>query len=162
MNFESIQSTLIELKNVLSQVKEEDYSKPIPNLSGSSIGEHSRHILELFQCVINGYDQGRINYDNRERNHWIQTNPKIATITIDSILEHIEKPNKTLVLEQKIAHELANIPTNYYREMLYNLEHCIHHQALLKVAILDFDYITLEANFGVAPSTIEYRKECAQ
>jgi hypothetical protein len=41
------------------------------------------------------------------------------------------------------------------------LEHCIHHQALIKVAVLQ-SAIFCEWKFGVARSTIEYRKQCAQ
>ena len=54
------------------------------------------------------------------------------------------------------------IDSNYYRELLYNLEHCIHHQALIKVAVLKNENLKVDANFGVARSTIEYRKQCVQ
>lgn len=162
MNFESIQNTLTELQKLITQLNSEDYCKPISNLSGATIGEHSRHIIELFQCVVNSYALGNLNYDNRERNTLIQTNRNYALATIDTLLEEIEKPNKKILLEQKISKEILQIETNYYREMVYNLEHCIHHQALIKVAILEMHYLTVDANFGVAPSTIEYRKQCAQ
>ena len=162
MNFESIQNTLTELQKLITQLNSEDYCKSISNLSGATIGEHSRHIIELFQCVVNSYALGNLNYDNRERNTLIQTNRNYALATIDTLLEEIEKPNKKILLEQKISKEILQIETNYYREMVYNLEHCIHHQALIKVAILEMHYLTVDANFGVAPSTIEYRKQCAQ
>lgn len=65
-----------------------------------------------------------------------------------------------------IEHFISGIPTfietNYFREVLYNLEHCIHHQALIKVALLNFNYIQISETFGIAPSTIEFRKICAQ
>jgi RNA-binding protein YhbY len=67
-----------------------------------------------------------------------------------------------LKLQQIVDGEELLIDTNYNRELLYNLEHCIHHQALIKVAVLQNDAITIDANFGVARSTIEYRKQCAQ
>ena len=54
------------------------------------------------------------------------------------------------------------IQSNYERELLYNLEHCIHHQALIKVAIIQSNSVAIDENFGVARSTIEYRKQCAQ
>jgi hypothetical protein len=47
------------------------------------------------------------------------------------------------------------------RELLYNLEHCIHHQALIKVAVLESDTIFVNENFGVARSTLNIEK-CAQ
>ncbi len=52
--------------------------------------------------------------------------------------------------------------SSYQRELLYNLEHSIHHQALIKVALLEIQHDLVDENFGVAQSTIEYRKKCVQ
>ncbi|WP_339837617.1 hypothetical protein [uncultured Flavobacterium sp.] len=81
---------------------------------------------------------------------------------MNEILSEIDKPNKNLILEQ--GHENINysISTNYERELLYNLEHSIHHQALIKVAVLKNPSIKICENFGVAKSTIEYRNQCVQ
>ena len=54
------------------------------------------------------------------------------------------------------------IETNYYRELMYNIEHCIHHQAIIKIALLNFGKTEIAENLGVAKSTIEYKKQCAQ
>jgi 6-pyruvoyl-tetrahydropterin synthase len=162
MNFESIKNTLTDLQKVISQLSETDFCMPIDNLSGASIGEHSRHIIELFQSVIHSYSHGVLNYDNRERNKMIQTNKEFANFVIDTLLKNIEKPNKSITLEHKIAGETNLIQTNYFREMLYNLEHCIHHQALIKVALFQLQYVKLNDDFGVAPSTLEFRKQCVQ
>ncbi len=43
--------------------------------------------------------------------------------------------------------------------MVYNIEHCIHHQALIKVALNEMEANHLiNKNFGMAPSTIQYRE----
>lgn len=85
-----------------------------------------------------------------------------AQEAIVSLLRQLDKPNKSLELQQTIEGEAISISTNYYRELVYNLEHCIHHQALIKVALLQLNHVTIDENFGVARSTIEYRKQCAQ
>jgi hypothetical protein len=162
MHINSVKHTLLELKEVLIQLSDKDFIKPIKNLGNSSIGEHSRHIIELFQCLLTSYESELLNYDKRERNSDIQTNIKFANNAINVIIETIEKPNKKLIIEQIIEGESFNIETNYHRELLYNLEHCIHHQALIKVALYEIDNIKLNESFGVAPSTIEYKKRCAQ
>jgi hypothetical protein len=158
----SIHNTLNELIDLLNQLSNEEYATPCEQLSSASIGEHSRHIIELFQCLDNNYESGFVNYDNRKRNISIQTDTDFAIKQIIIIQNNIEKPNKKLHLQQIIDGQELLIESNYNRELLYNLEHCVHHQALIKVAVLMSSTITIDENFGVARSTIEYRNKCVQ
>ena len=158
----SIQNTLAELSDLLSQLSKDDYTCPCFGLSNATIGEHTRHIIEMFQCLEKQYEAGVVNYDDRKRDYLIQTDTNFAKETIVEIIKTLDKPNKSIILQQIVDGEELNIESNYHRELLYNLEHCIHHQALIKVAVLQNDSITIDANFGVARSTIEYRKQCAQ
>lgn len=158
----SIQKTLSELTTLLSQLSDEDYTAPCFGLSNATIGEHTRHIIEMFQCLEKQYDSAIINYDNRKRDLRIQSETTFAAQMIREVSQALDKPNKSLQLQQSVDSETLLIDSNYERELLYNLEHCIHHQALIKVAVLQNNNITLDENFGVARSTIEYRKQCVQ
>lgn len=158
----SIQNTLLELSQLLDQLSNEDYACPCSGLSNATIGEHTRHIIELFQCLDNQYENGVINYDLRQRNYQIQTDTAFAQQCITMVIDQLDKPNKSLQLHQNIDGDAIQLESNYKRELLYNLEHCIHHQALIKVALLQKENVVISENFGVARSTIEYRKQCAQ
>jgi hypothetical protein len=158
----SIQKTLTELSDLLFQLSNDEFTSPCEELSNSTIGEHTRHIIELFQCLLNQYQAGTINYDNRLRDYGIQTDTNQAQMAIAAILFSVAKPNKNLVLQQVIDEIEVTIESNFHRELLYNLEHCIHHQALIKVAVLQLKHLQIDENFGVARSTIEYRKQCVQ
>ena len=158
----SIHKTLDELVDLLNQLTDTQYANPCEQLSGATIGAHTRHIVELFQCLENQYLVGIICYDKRERNVQIQTDTNFAITRIEAIQKSLNKFNKLLYLEQVIDGEEIRIESNYKRELLYNLEHCIHHQALIKVVILAMPNIQISENFGVAPSTIDYRKQCVQ
>jgi len=162
MLLSSINNNLKELIDLLHQLSNEEYSKPCPQLSNASIGEHTRHIIEMFQCLENQYESGLVNYDKRNRNTQIQTDTDFAVQQIVFIQNNLGKANKNIVLQQKIEGYEIQTESNYHRELLYNFEHCIHHQALIKVAILMSENIKIAENFGVARSTIEYRKQCAQ
>ncbi|RXM44706.1 DinB family protein [Flavobacterium sp. YO12] len=162
MLLKSIQNSLDELIYLLDQLSDKQYSNSCTALSDATIGEHTRHIIEMFQCLENGYDCGVLNYDNRERNTKIQTQTAFAKQSIIEIKSRLKSENKIIYLEQKSEESALSIQSTYYRELLYNLEHCIHHQALIKVAVLQFENILIDENFGVARSTIEYRKQCAQ
>jgi uncharacterized damage-inducible protein DinB len=56
------------------------------------------------------------------------------------------------------------IPTSIGREVAYCIEHSIHHQAIIKAALIAIGREKLvDEQFGVAYSTIRHRKEqCAQ
>ena len=158
----SINNSLNELVDLLRQLPCEEYTKQCKALSNATIGEHTRHIIEMFQCLENHYDSGLVNYDNRQRDKKIQTDTEFAIDCIIAIQNNLDKSNKAISLQQIIDGEEILIESNYNRELLYNLEHCIHHQALIKVAIIQCEFIQIDANFGVARSTIEYRNQCAQ
>ena len=158
----SIKNALDELSDLLKQLSKEDYTLPCYGLSNATIGEHTRHIIEMFQCLNIQYENGIVNYDLRKRDYLIQTDTNFAEKSIKEIISNLDKKNKNLQLQQIVDGEELLIKTNYNRELLYNLEHCIHHQALIKVALLQSESIIVDANFGVARSTIEYRNQCAQ
>ncbi|TRX40013.1 DinB family protein [Flavobacterium restrictum] len=158
----SIHKSLTELTLLLNQISNEDYARPCTELSHATIGEHTRHIIEMFQCLATNYELGIVNYDARARNIQIQTNTHYAVQQLLEIQQNLVKENKHIELQQLIDGEKITIQSNYNRELLYNLEHCIHHQALIKVALLQCKNISIDVNFGVARSTIEYRKQCVQ
>jgi len=158
----SIHHSLNEMIGLLRQLSDKDYTNQCKALSNATIGEHTRHIIEMFQCLENNYDTGLVNYDKRARNILIQTSTEFAIESLNTIQDNLDKENKAIQLQQIIDGEEIIIDSNYFRELLYNLEHCIHHQALIKVAIHDCENVQIDANFGVARSTIEYRNQCAQ
>jgi hypothetical protein len=158
----SVNNSLNDLVGLLGQLSNAEYSKPVAALSNATIGEHTRHIVEMFQCLLGNYESGIVNYDKRERNIMIQTDTDFALAAINNVKLNLNRPDKKLVLRQVVDGEEVAIDSNYNRELLYNLEHCIHHQALIKVAVLQCEDVVIADHFGVARSTIEYRSQCAQ
>lgn len=163
------QLILKEAKNVLMQLVEslntfsyDEYTQKNSLLSNSTIGEHTRHIIELFQQLLVGYENNTIDYDKRKRNVEIQQNIDFAIECIANIISNIDLENKKLILKTLYSSSENQIETNYFRELLYNIEHCIHHQAIIKIALLHFGKTEITENFGIAKSTIEYRKQCVQ
>ena len=158
----ALNHSLDEITKLLHQLSDDEFAAHCQALSNATIGEHTRHIIEMFQCLEKFYENGIVDYDLRDRNKLIQTSTDYAIECIRKIQENLDRPNKNIELQQIIDGEEIRIDSNYHRELLYNLEHCIHHQALIKVAILQCENIQIDSNFGVARSTIEYRKQCVQ
>lgn len=161
--FNKSAEALNTLAAALEQLQEQNlYSNPCEALSNATIGQHTRHIIELYQCLLAGYAAGTINYDDRKRNPLYENDIPAALEEIKKIQQNLEQPDKQVNIFCGSADNSVCIESNYYREVLYNLEHCIHHQALIKVALLSISNIQIAEGFGVAPSTLQYRQECAQ
>ena len=160
--FKSSISTIEQFKEILQRLPESYYSAPCEVLSNATIGQHTRHVIELYLCLIPGYSASVVSYDKRERNKRIEAELPYAIEQLNFIQEQLEKPNKDIQMEYELDGTLNQLDSNYYREVMYNLEHAIHHHALIKVGIIHFTDLDLPDSFGVAPSTMEYRKACAQ
>ncbi|MCB0408938.1 MAG: DinB family protein [Flavobacteriales bacterium] len=162
------QSNLKEIKHLLEQINKNSYIQPLTYLSGSSIGQHVRHILEFYQCLIASQKTGIVNYDARLRNLQIEMDVNYSIDVIRQLVNEIDEIdlNQSLNLEGNFAHQdnsQTSISTSFDRELAYCLEHSIHHQALIKVGLkeMEIDHL-INQNFGVAPATIRYQKQCAQ
>jgi len=161
MLLNAIKENLDELSGLLTQLSAAEYTQCFPQLGEATIGQHMRHIIELYQCLEKAYISGMVEYDNRKRDLVLQTDPEAALEAIANLKSVLDKPDKELLLQFVNDDHQELIPTNYKRELLYNLEHSIHHQALIKVALRQLD-VTISDDFGLAKSTIAYRNQCAQ
>ena len=158
---------LNQLSNLVNQISEKDYSKPVSSLNGSTIGQHIRHTVEFFMCLKQGVKIGSINYDKRAHDKQIETDKFSAMSALSQIHEFLNEMvyNPQLILE--VSYNLNNdkgiaVNTNYYRELIYNIEHAVHHMAIIKIGIKEVaPYISLPHEFGVAASTIRYQETVA-
>lgn len=160
-----IQNVFVQLSESLHLLTDEDYVQPSPVLFNATVGQHVRHIIELFLCLEQGYASGVVNYEKRKRDYKIETDKDFAAQLLMDIFQRIDRPNIELVMEAEDYEdglETVAIPSNYFREIAYNLEHTIHHMALIRVGINDVSSVRLPEEFGVAYSTIKYRQQCAQ
>ena len=138
------------------------YERPSRLLSQATIGQHLRHIIEMYQALMDGYERGTIDYDHRKRDRRIETDIFFAENAIGQIISALPKSDKQLLIISEIEKKEFTLRSNYERELMYNLEHAIHHMALIKVAVLEMTDIQLPAEFGVAPTTLQYRDQCVQ
>lgn len=155
-------SLLLDIAEMLNQLSYDEYSSAIPILGNSSLGEHVRHILEMFHQLNQGYQMGMVNYDKRERNKQIQTDIDYAIEFIACLIAELNKADKELLLSSAYAEQNQSIKSSYNRELIYSIEHCVHHQALLKVGLQALKLDLVSDTFGLAKSTQEYRLTCAQ
>jgi uncharacterized damage-inducible protein DinB len=158
---------LNQLENVVEQVHAEDFSKPSAALSQATIGQHLRHTVEFFICLENGFEKGLVNYDKRNHDHLIESDKVIASASLRSIVEFISTHREDKALTLEVAYERdredwVTLETNYHRELVYNIEHAVHHMAIMKIGIREVaPYVQLPADFGIAVSTMRYNDDPA-
>jgi hypothetical protein len=160
---ESIKSVFVQLEESLQQLTDAEYRQSCKTLFNATIGQHVRHIIELFMCLYKGYDMGIVDYDKRERDIRIENHKDFAVELLQVINSNLDRHNKDLLLAASYDQNSPAllITTSFNREVIYNLEHTVHHMALIRVGINEVAHLALPEEFGIAASTMRYRKKCA-
>lgn len=153
---------LISASQLLS---DEEFREPLEILSQNTIGKHIRHIIEFYDLMIVGNNSGEINYDLRSHDKVIEENRLLAIEKMNSLKIELEDIKVDQPLTLSANYDLnENKPelmkTSFFRELQYNIEHAIHHMAIIKIACKQaYSHLNLPENFGVAYSTIRYQSE---
>lgn len=159
MIFIQLKQQLEALHRLITNLSDNQYAHHIAHLGNASIGGHTRHIIELLQCAVTGYETGLVDYVKRKRNLDLQNNRELACETIDSIIAQLYSSDKLLemLVETENEFQKNTVSTTYHREIVYNTEHTIHHLALIKVALIEMKLDIVDDNFGMAYATIKYK-----
>ena len=161
---QTTKQTLSEFGKVIALLNDEQFSRSLTLFSGSSVGMHARHVLEFYQCLLQQCPKQSVNYDQRKRDLLLQTQTDYFNFMVEQTLEtianlDIHQLNTPLNILSDLEGEMP-INSSFARELQYNLEHTIHHSALIKIGVLTLiPDAVLPSTFGVAPSTIRYQQQ---
>lgn len=147
----------------LQQLNDTEYSTKLEIFSNSSIGMHVRHILEFYGCFLSNNGCNTC-YDDRKRELQYEVSVQSSLNFIEKIIAQINHISENLSLN--ISYNTGTInksaSSSLARELLYLVDHTIHHMALIKIGfITKFPNVVLPENYGVAPSTIRFIEKCA-
>lgn len=164
MFFRAITNNLFnQLDHLMHQLTDADFVRGFAEMNGATLGQHMRHILEFYQCLLAGYQDGMVCYDKRARDHRIETDRNYAIALMADLETRLNKieDNPTLVLEYLVGKQSVmtfEVRTSYQREIVYLAEHAVHHLALMAVILrVHFPHISLPEHFGVADATVRHR-----
>ena len=167
MNLDAQIHVLNDLKKLLKSLNTTSFTRKNNTLFGGTIGAHFRHIIEFYICCFEQRDKGVVNYDLRKRDAKLEKDINLGVLAINQVLKEINRlkhsKNENLLLDSCLNTGNATaIQTSFYRELSYCMDHCVHHQSLIKIALQEQELLHLiDENFGVAFSTQKYRQECA-
>lgn len=141
---------------VLKNIDDQAYATAMEPVFNSSIGQHTRHIIEFYQIFIQSYATGTLCYDKRNRLTELESSTEQAIQAIEDILLWLESPiqNKEILLETSVLGKPNFISTQVSRELLYLLEHTTHHLASIRIGISRLNLtISVPSDLGIAYSS---------
>lgn len=158
-----------QLIDLCTQLTTENYAKDLPLLLNNSIGKHMRHIIEFYDLMIESLESGVLSYDHRNHCEQTESNVNFALERLRRIYSWFDEVDQEQKIKMLFSYDNVNkeeieLPTCLGRELVYNIEHAIHHMAIIRIAIeSEFKEIQLHPHFGVAYSTVRYKEnKCAR
>jgi hypothetical protein len=150
-----------QLTDLAEAFSPDDFTRPLPVLLENSIGKHYRHIIEFFEVMIAGAEKGEINYDDRKHDPALEQSREKCLERLRGIRNALTLgPARRMKLSGSYTREADTrfaLFTNLMRELVYNIEHAIHHMAIIRIALQhEFPDIQVSREFGYAYSTLKH------
>jgi len=143
---------------LLHSLTNEQYSCKSTPPYHSSIGNHIRHVLDVFSCVFNGLDAGIIDLTERKRDKQAEENTTAGIVYFEDIKSKLKNLNKedleneVLVIDdlglgkEKVKYTLASI-------LMQAQSHAIHHYASIGYLLYAQGIELYDNDFGYNPTT---------
>lgn len=152
-------------ERLLDAVSPDDYSSKMPVAFNASIGGHFRHCLDHFTSFQRALDRDVVDYDARDRDSRVESDPAFARQLIRQLCASLETlpPEllaRAIAVRTEVSYKSGEPPVTQStlgRELAYVIAHAIHHFALIAV-MSRLNGVWLDTNFGLAPSTASYEK----
>jgi arginine utilization protein RocB len=138
---------------------------PAETYAGSGIGRHVRHVIDHFRALAAGIDCGCIDYNIRSRNSAIERDPHLSLLEIHRLIDWLAtlRPDDepVLVVSEISCHLTENqvFRSNTNRELLYLINHTIHHVAYAALLAKSCG-IECSEDVGFAPATASFLRQC--
>jgi DinB family len=155
---------LRQAQELLEQFTDATYTASPQAIALHCVGSHMRHILEFYECFLDGLESSHVDYDARNRDLAIETSRQTALAKVRSIIRALETDRMLLTdaiiwvrMEDAQALRVAEsfMISSMSRELQTLSSHTIHHFALIAVTLRVLGH-EVDRDFGMAPSTLRY------
>ncbi len=155
---DAIEKNLHRGIQLLNCISNDEYNNKTIAPYYSSIGVHVRHILDVFDCVLDGIESGNINLINRKRNELAENYTQHGIAYFDEILRRLklmekEDFNKIVMVTDDLG--LGIVSSNYTLGgiLIQAHSHAIHHFASVGYVISQLGIELPDTDFGFNPTT---------
>ena len=148
---DQLQLILTELNRLPDQLADNLYLE-------ANVGRHLRHVLDHAEALKQALLSGLVDYDQRDRGNAVETDRLLAMQTLSLLrlwVQTEDLDNRRIAVASEIDCEQTHrmqFDSNLHREILYVINHTIHHAAHIKLALKQFG-IQLPDAIGIAPGT---------
>lgn len=161
--------TLEQGRHFLLGLSDEFYQRKVNPYVDSSIGEHFRHLLDVYRVLsllfAGSNSQGVINYNHRRRGHLIERCRQQAIVETDQLIVWLEgldsddiKQSVQVLSDVSVCDCQSTIMTSTLeRELTFVSLHANHHFAMTKV-VVNLLGGRVSHEFGYAPTTLSYMR----
>lgn len=158
---------ITQIRLLLDQLPQPAYTLPLEVLHGSSVGQHFRHILDFYQCLLRDIPSGTVNYAHRDRNPLMESLPEAAGEMFEKLsnaIQYLDDGGPLTVLGDFSAQveddQRPALHSSVGRELMYAHDHAVHHLALIRIGIKEAaPGIGFDPHLGYAPATVQHRAE---
>lgn len=165
---EGTQNIICQIQELLELIDQDTFTKPLDIYHGSTIGQHFRHLIEFYSCLVKGLGVGLVDYSDRDRDPLVETLPSHAAGILNQLGESLARHEEGMalaVLTEFTADSREKrqvVSSSFGRELMFAHDHAIHHLAIVKIGLAAaLPGLELQHHFGVAPSTIKHRERQA-
>ena len=158
-------SLLRRYLTIIESISDDQYILDNQPLFNSSIGAHTRHVLDHYQAFMDGLSLGHIDYDARTRVSDIELSRHAAIEKINTMitcLAQIDNDDRVLLVSMDVG--MSEVKSNepqrstVGRELVFLHGHLIHHEALVAFILRALNVSLVDNSIGLAPSTIKHKE----
>jgi hypothetical protein len=165
MERELISTNIDWLKQALSLVHQVDdvhYRLAPQGLSPHRVGSHLRHVLDFYDCFLDGLVSSHVDYDARQRDENVESNRHAAVRKIRTIMQRLQElptgAGDSVILVRAENTTDVFIRSTVGRELQALSTHTIHHFALIAITLRVHGF-AVDPAFGMSPSTLRFHAE---
>lgn len=155
-------------EQLLTTLSAAHFAEKVPVAFNASIGGHYRHCLDHFTSVVRSLGGELVDYDSRERDARIETEPRFALDVTRKLRDALAEVSPAqlrhaVTARCEVSYDHGHSPltaSSLGRELAYCIAHAIHHYALIAVMARLLG-AQLPEHFGIAPSTVAHQKAVA-
>lgn len=124
----------------------------------SSVGDHLRHILDIFNAILNGLAEGQVDLTDRVRGTELESNPALAVAYLQRIVHDLEglrdfDPATPITVIDDLGLGKIAVPSTLGGGLSQAHSHAIHHYASIGYLLELQGKKIPEAAFGYNPTT---------